>query len=258
MIRASFTVMIAAAIGASAASAADIKVISANGVGEVIANTREKFETDSHHTLTFTVAGPGEIRRRVIAGEAFDVIIAPRDASEEFMKLGKIVPGTQLALARINFGLAVADYGPKPDVSTPEALKRVLLAAKTVIITDPTLGAISSEHFLDVLDKLGIIDQMKNKLVLHQDSDHGRRVAQGQADLGVQAEHEIRCTKGATFLDYPAALQRTIVLIGGISTSASDFAAAKSYLAFITGPEAATSYKAHCLRPPTPIGPTRP
>lgn len=258
MIRASFAAIIAAAVSLSAAAAADIRVIAANGMGRVVADTKAKFEATSRHTLTFIVAEPGEIRRRVAAGEAFDVIIAPRDMSEEFIKLGKIVPGTTVALVRINFGLAMAADKLRPDVSTPEALKQMLLGATTVIITDPATGAISSVHFMEVLNRLGIAEQMKDKLVLHPDGElHARRVASGQADLAVQAEHEIRCARGAAFLDYPAAFQRTVVLTGGVGTSATDFAAAKSYLAAISGPEATTAYGAHCLRPPVPIAPVR-
>jgi molybdate transport system substrate-binding protein len=244
---------IATAVSISAVSGADIKVISANGMGKVITDTRAKFEATSRHTLTVTVASPGEVRSRVLAGESFDVIIVPRDISDELLKMNYIVPGTVVALMRINFGLAVESSGLKPDVNTPEALKRTLLDAKSVIITDPATGAISGVHFVEVLNKLGITDQMKDKLVLHPDGDsHARRVAQGQADLGVQAEHEIRCTRGVAFLDYPAALQRTFALTGGVGRSASDFAAAKSYLAFITGPETATAYTANCLVPPAP------
>ena len=251
--RALFAVGIAAAVSVSGVSAADIKVISANGMGRVITDTRAKFEAASRHTLTLTVAAPGEVRRRVLAGEAFDVIIVPRDMSDELVKLDYIVPGTAVALIRINFGLAVDSSARRPDVRTPEALKRTLLEAKTVIITDPATGAISSVHFMEVLNTLGIADQMKGKLVLHPDGNsHARRVAQGQADLGVQAEHEIRCARGVTFLDYPAALQRTFALMGGVGRSTSDFAAAKSYLAFLTGPETTTAYTAHCLSPPAP------
>jgi hypothetical protein len=65
----------------------------------------------------------------------------------------------------------------------------------------------------------------------------------------VQAEHQIRCVKGATFLAYPAAFQRPIVFMGGIDAAAKDAVAARAYLAFMTGSEAATTYTAHCLTP---------
>ena len=155
--------MALAACLATASQAAEIRVISANGMREVLAETHAKFEADTRHQLTITVVETGEIRKRVLAGENFDVIMVPRDVSDEFEKAGKIVPGSAVQLIRVNFGLAVPNDGPRPDVSTPEALKRTLLAAKTVLITDPATGGISGVHFMEVLGKLGIADEMKGR-----------------------------------------------------------------------------------------------
>jgi molybdate transport system substrate-binding protein len=251
-------VIVAVAIAMSAIStslipashAAEIKVISANGMREVIAETKAQFEAATGHRLTVTVVETGEIRRRVLGGEAFDVIMVPKPVAEEFEGQGKIVPGSTVALIRVNFGLAVASDGPRPEVSTPDDLKRTFLAAKTVLITDPKTGGISGVHLMEVLDKLGITEEMKDKLVPSTGGQfHAQRVVSGEADLAVQAEHEIRCTRGATFLPYPAVFQRTIVFLGGVSTSSKVAEAAKSYLAFVTGPNAMTAIKAHCLTP---------
>jgi molybdate transport system substrate-binding protein len=234
----------------SVSHAAEIKVISANGMREVIADTKAQFEASTGHRLTITVVETGEIRRRVLAGETYDVIMVPKPVAEEFEGRGKIVPGSTVALIRVNFGLAVASDGPRPEVGTPEELKRTFLAAKTVLITDPKTGGISGVHLMEVIDKLGITEEMKNKLVPSPGGGfHAKRVVSGEADLAVQAEHEIRCTRGATFLPYPAAFQRTIVFLGGVTTASKDAEAAKSYLAFITGPNAMTAIRAHCLTP---------
>lgn len=250
--------IVAAAIAMSAMStndisgshAAEIKVISANGMREVIADTKAQFEATTGHRLAVTVVETGEIRRRVLGGEAFDVIMVPKSTTEEFEERGKMVPGSSVALIRVDFGLAVASDGPRPEVGTPEDLKRTLLAAKTVVITDPKTGGISGVHLMEVLDKLGIAEQMKNKLVPSTGGSlHARRVVSGEADLAVQAEHEIRCVRGATFLPFPAVFQRTIVFLGGVATDSKNVDAAKSYLAFITGPNAMTAIKAHCLTP---------
>ena len=84
-----------------------------------------------------------------------------------------------------------------------------------MLITDPATGGISGVHLMEVLDKLGIADEMKSRLVPQPGGGfHAERVVKGEADLAVQAEHEIRCVKGATFLPYPAVFQRTIVFIG--------------------------------------------
>ena len=239
---------LAVILGTAMSQAAEVRVISANGMRDVIAETKAKFEAASKHRLTITVVETGEIRRRVLAGETFDVIMVPNNTSDEFEKAGKIVPGSAVQLVHVDFGLAVATDGPRPDVSTPEALKRTLLAAKTVVITDPATGGISGVHFMEVLGKLGITDEMKSRLVPQSAAGaHARRVVSGEADLAVQAEHEIRCVRGATFLPYPVAFQRTTRFIGSVGAAAGDVAAAKDYLAFITGPETATAITAHCL-----------
>jgi molybdate transport system substrate-binding protein len=235
---------------ATSAGAAEIKVISANGMREVIADTKAAFEKASGHTLNVTVVETGTIRKRVLAGEAFDVIMVPSNASEVFVKEGKQAAGAVPAI-RVNFGLAVRDGGPKPDVSTADALKKTFLDAKAVLITDPSTGGISGVHLMEVLSKLGIADAMKPKLKRFSGGGfHAERVVKGEADLAVQAEHEIRCTKGAAFLDYPKEFQRTIVFMAGIGTASSDAKAAQSYIDFIkTGAQAAAAIKAHCLTP---------
>ena len=234
----------------AAGDAAEIKVISANGMREVITETKAKFDAVSGHRLIITVVETGEIRRRVLGGEQYDVIMVPKATADDFEKQGKMVPGSGVQLIRVNFGLAVAADGPRPETSTPEDLKRVFLAARTVLITDPKTGGISGVHLMEVLDKLGITEQMKDKLVPNPGGGfHAARVVKGEADLAVQAEHEIRCVRGATFLPYPPQFQRTIVFIGGIGAATKETEAAKSYLSFITGPEALTSIRAHCLTP---------
>src|SRR6185503_20701475 len=80
--------------------AAEIRVISANGMRDVIAQTKAEFERNTRHRLTVTVTETGSIRRRVLAGEAFDVIIAPREATDAFEQAGKLRPGTAVALVR--------------------------------------------------------------------------------------------------------------------------------------------------------------
>ena len=161
----------------------------------------------------------GAIRKRVLGGEAFDVIMVPSDVSDAFLKANRVTAGSQAPLIRVNFGLAVRADAPRPDTSTPDALRKTFLAAKRVLITDPATGGISGVHLMEVLNKLGIAEEMKDKLVPNRGSGHhAERVVKGEADLAVQAEHEIRCVPGAAFLDYPKDLQRSIVFIGGVGS----------------------------------------
>jgi molybdate transport system substrate-binding protein len=176
--------------------------------------------------------------------------MVPSDASDAFLKANRITAGSAAPLIRVNFGLAVRADVPRPDTSTPDALRKTFLAAKRVLITDPSTGGISGVHLMEVLNKLGIVEAMKDKLVPNRGSGHHAvRVVKGEADLAVQAEHEIRCVPGAAFLDYPKDLQRSIVFIGGVGSATTDAAAAKTYLNFVTGPEVAPVIKAKCLSP---------
>lgn len=237
-------------VTATAAQAAEIKVISANGMREVIAETKGRFEAASGHRLNVTVIETGAIRKRVLGGEAFDVIMVPSDVADEFLKANRSTAGTQAPLIRVNFGLAVRADAPRPDTSTPDALRKTFLAAKRVLITDPATGGISGVHLMEVLNKLAIADAMKDRLVPNRGSGHhAERIVKGEADLAVQAEHEIRCVPGAAFLDYPKELQRTIVFIGSTGAAATDASAAKAYLDFLRGPDVAAVIKAKCLSP---------
>src|SRR5262245_63506055 len=137
----------AGAIGLSLAGthalAAEIKVISANGPRQVLADITGTFESATGHKLAITVIETGEIRQRILIGARYDVIILPSATADELAKLGKIVAGTMLPIIRTSFGMAVRAGEPKPDVSSADAFKRSLLAAKTILITDPSTGGIS-------------------------------------------------------------------------------------------------------------------
>ncbi len=257
---------IAAAIGISlsvtsqgaGALAAEIKVISANGPRAVLADLTGKFESATGHKLAITIIETGEIRHRILSGAIYDVIILPTGTAEELAKLGKIVAGTMTPVVRTSFGMAVRAGERQPDVGSAEAFKRSLLAAKSILITDPSTGGISGVHFMSVLERLGIADEMKPKLVLNRGSGyHAERVAKGEADLAVQAEHEIRCVPGIDFVPYPAEFQRTVSFAAGVGADAkqaagyhgTENAPARSFIQFLRGPEAAAVIKAKCLQP---------
>ncbi len=233
----------------SGAQSACVRVISAIGMRDVIADLTSDFAAASGHTLAATAVETGEIKRRVLAGEPFDVIVAPRGAVEEFEKQGRVASGA-VPLARVNFGLAVRADGAPPDTRTPEALRRTFLAAERVLITDPATGGISGVHLMAVLDALGITDAMQAKLVpLRGGGSHAARVVNREGDLAVQAEHEIRAVEGARFLDYPAEFRRGAVFMGGVATAAANPAAGATFIALMRGPQAAAAIKARGLTP---------
>lgn len=231
------------------AEPADVRIISAVGMRDVIADIKAGFEAACGRRLNATAVETGEIRRRVLAGEPFDVIIVPRSTAEDLQKHGKMAAGA-VPLVRVNFGLAVRAGGAMPDTRTPEALERTLLAARRVLITDPAIGGISGVHFMEVLEALGIAGAMTGKLVPQRGgSSHAERVVSGEADLAVQAEHEIRAVEGAAFLAYPREFQRSVVFVAGIAPASADPAAAKAFITFMQGREAIAAIRARRLAP---------
>jgi molybdate transport system substrate-binding protein len=250
MIRTLPPAIVAMLLGLAPAHAVEIKVISANGMREVINETKATFEKVSGHTLTVTVVETGAIKQRVLGSETFDVIVVPSDVTGQFAQAGKIAVGSQVRLVILNFGLAVRADAPRPDTSTADGLRKTFLAANRVLITDPATGGISGVHLMEVLSKLGIAEQMKDRLVLNRGtSHHAERVVKGEADLAVQADSEIRCVPGAAFVEYPKEFQRAVVFIGGIGMASADADSARAYLRFLTGPEVAPVIKAKCLLP---------
>jgi molybdate transport system substrate-binding protein len=236
-------------ISAHSSHAAEIKVISANGPRAVLTELTPKFESASGHKLAITVTETGEIKQRILSGAVYDVVILPATTAEELAKLGKIVADTMMPVIRTGFGMAVRAGEAKPDVGSADAFKRSLLAAKSILITDPATGGISGVHFMSVLERLGIVEEMMPKLVLNRGSGyHAERVAKGEADLAVQAEHEIRCIPGIDFVPYPAEFQRTVGFTAGIGLTAEN-APARQFIQFLRGAEALSVIKAKCLQP---------
>jgi molybdate transport system substrate-binding protein len=231
------------------AHAAEIKVISANGPRAVLAELTPKFESASGHKLAITITETGEIKQRILSGGVYEVVILPATTAEELAKLGKIITNTMMPIIRTSFGMAVRTGEAKPDVGSADAFKRSLLAAKSILITDPATGGISGVHFMSVLERLGIVEEMRPKLVLNRGSGyHAERVAKGEADLAIQAEHEIRCVPGIDFVPYPAEFQRTVGFAAGIGVTAEN-APARQFIQFLRGPEALSVIKAKCLQP---------
>ena len=148
-----------------AAEAAELKVLSALGMQAVMEDLGPKFERTAGHKLVITFAPLGGVVKRVQDGETGDVVMIPQSGIESLAKDGKVVVGTETVLARSGLGVAVRKGAPKPDISSPEALKRTLLAAKSISYGDPALGGASALHFAKVLDRLGIADEMKSKTV---------------------------------------------------------------------------------------------
>ena len=241
-------------VGGIAAQAAEIKVLSANGMREVMEDLGPKFERATGHKLAITYANLGAIVKRLQGGETADVVITPQEGIDGFVKDGKADAGNVTALARTGTGVVVRKGAPKPDISSPEALKRTLLAAKSINYADPASGGASGIHFAKVLDRLGIANEMKPKTIYAKDTaDTGVQIANGKAEIGVGQLQQLMSVAGIEIVGLlPGDLQDTIVFTAAIMAGAKDAEASKALVNFLRTPEAAAVIKAKGMEPATP------
>src|SRR6185436_20067295 len=115
----------------SATEAAELKVLSASALKPVLPELAEAFRRDSGHSVTLAFATAGEVEKRLLAGEALDVVVVTDIAAEKLTGQGLIPQGASSVVARVDVGIGVREGAPKPDIGTTEALKQALLGAKS-------------------------------------------------------------------------------------------------------------------------------
>ncbi len=240
-------------VGGIAAQAAEVKVLSSNAMQEIMEDLGPKFERATGHKLAITFGILGAVVKRVQGGESADVVIIPRQGIDGFVKDGKAAAGNVTALARMGLSVAVRKGASKPDISSPEAFKRTLLAAKSITYANPTGGGAAGIHVAKVLDRLGIANEMKSKTVFPKSGLVGVLVADGEAEIAVHhLERLIRVAGIEIVGPLPGDLQVFDVFAAAIMAGARDAAASKALVNFLRTPEAAVVIKANGMEPATP------
>ena len=233
-----------AAGAASSATAAEIKVLTAGAFKQVLVALVPDFEKQTGHKVTVDNETVGALTKRIEGGEAFDVAVLTPGAVKELAAKGKLVEGSASTLARVGVGVRVKAGAPAPDISSVEAFKRALLAAKSVAYIDPASGGSSGIYVAGLLDKLGIADQVKPKAKLKKGGYVADLIASGEAELGIHQISEIVPVKEVTLIGpLPAEIQNYTVYAAGIGAGAKDAEAAKALIKALTGPAAAAVLK---------------
>ena len=203
----------------------EVNVLCANGMRDTMRGLHQQLESATGQKVTMTFDEAGNLRRRLQANPAGDVIILPRIVLDQVSADGKIAPGTTVDLARTEIGVGLRTGGPKPDVSSADGLKRALLAASVIVITDPASGGVTGVHMADVFQRLGIADQIKPKLKLNTGGYNAEFVAKGEADMAFQLANEVRAVPGIEFIPLPTPFQRVFVFSAALGAAASESAA---------------------------------
>jgi amidase len=191
--------------------------------------------------------GSTSIEMRLAAGEAIDVVIVADASLEQLIKNHRIVPGTRVDLARSAIGMAVRKGAPKPDISSVEALRRTLLAAKSIAYSASVSGLyLATELF----QRLGVADQVLPKSRRIESERVGAVVARGEAEIGFQQISELLPEPGIDFVGpLPAEVQRVTVFSAGIGAAARNPDAARSLIKFLASPAAIPAIRESALEP---------
>jgi len=230
-------------VPATPAHAAEIKVFCTNGVRAVVEELIPKFEKTTGHKVVISFEPSTQIKKRIDAGEPFDLAMLTTVLVDEEVKAGKLVANTRAFIARSGLGLSIRSGSKKPDITTVDAFKKALLAAKSV--TYATQGA-SAAPFEALVAKLGITDQMKPKYKLRETAAQvGEAVASGAVELGVAPVSEILPVKGVELAGpFPKEVQSYVQLAGAVGANAKEKDAANKLLTFVVFPSNDAVYKA--------------
>jgi molybdate transport system substrate-binding protein len=248
-------VALAAAVGTANAAeikTAEIKAFISTAIKSVTDELLPPFERTSGDTINAIYAPPGALLRRFAAGEPGDIFLTGSEAIDQLIGEGKVLPG-RTDLATTGIGICVRKGAPKPDVSTPAAFKRALLAAASVAYVAPSGGSVTGPHIEAMFKKLGIAEQMAAKTKFAAGGPNGRvsvLVASGDAEIGLQQVSELLSNPDVDVIGMlPGDLQQITIYSAGITTSAKAADAARALIKALAAPSAKPIFKSKGLDP---------
>ena len=229
------------------AKAAEITVLSTQATEKSYGELIPQFEKATGHTVKISYTGTLDAKKRIAAGEFFDVLIMASPEIDAFVATGTLAPGSRVDLAKSGVGIGVKAGAPKPDISTPEALKKTLLAAQSIgYSTGP-----SGNYVIGLFDRMGIADQIKPKLKQTPTGVFvGTITASGEVEIGIQQVSEMSQYPGVDYVGpLPGDTQKMTIFTSGIAANAKQPEAAKALVKFTTSPSAAEAYKKRGMEP---------
>jgi molybdate transport system substrate-binding protein len=229
------------------AAAAELTVISGNGARTAVSELAARFERASGHKVDIRFHVNPEAKRRIEAGERFDVAILNPPVLDDLIRQGRVLGDTRAVLGRSGIGVGMREGAPRPDISTVAAFKRTLLSAKSVAY--PGEGA-SGRYFAALVDRLGMSEEMKPKMRPLPAEYTVEAIARGEADLVVVVASRIAGVPGVQLVGgIPRELQTWIGFTAGVASGAKEPEAARAMLNFFTSPDAAAVLKASGVEP---------
>src|SRR3954469_10419296 len=234
------------AVAGSPATAADISVFTTGAPSAVLKVLAVAFARDTGNHVEFTVGTPGVLQSKLAAGAAPDLVVAPAPVIEKLEETGTLKAGSRVDLARVGVGVVVREGAPKPDISSTDAVRTMLLAAKSIVHTSPDGSGFAGKAVARMLEQMGISDAIKLKLTIMQAIDGGvDLVAKGKAEVGLFNISEILPVQGVALVGpLPPTVQSYIVFAAALHAGSRSQGPAQAFVKLATDPATRAQWSA--------------
>jgi molybdate transport system substrate-binding protein len=236
---------------APCALATDLKLITTFNIRPALDELKPAFEKTSEATIVFQSQGAAATRSLVEGGATGDIVIGSRSMLDELMSDGRLKPGSIADIAHSSVGVVVRQGASRPDISTDEKLRKVLLEATSIVYPDPSKGSLGGNYFSALIGQWGVASQINAKaLLVAGGSPAAQAVADGKAQIGLNQIAEMSDVHGVVFLSpLPPSLTRKIVMSAALLKDSRQEALAGALIKFLSSPNAAAALKAHGMEP---------
>jgi molybdate transport system substrate-binding protein len=241
---------------ALASAQVEVRVFVGGAMTGPVREAGDAFAMNAGHSMVYVSDTTGALQKRLASGERADVIVATSIAIEALQKDNRVVPGSRVDLARALIGVGVRAGAPSPDLSTPDTFRAALLKARSVAYVNPAAGGTSGTYFEGLLQRMGIADAMKPKIVYRtQGSEVAAAVASGEAEIGITFTSELRPNPGVHVAGtLPAEIQLPTIYAAAVVTTAANVEVARAFLRALAGAEGRAAVAKAGLEPIGPPG----
>jgi molybdate transport system substrate-binding protein len=242
--------MIVTLFSANATRAQEVTLVAPGGMRCAMDRIAPDFEHKTGHAVKVTIGSGGTTHQQVVHGEPFDVPIV-QPPYQDVIDSGNVVSKSETPLATVPIVVVVRKGDPKPDISSPDAVKRLLLAAKAISYPDGAggLGGAAGVSFDQTLMKLGIFDDMKPKVKRVKGVSLMQLLTNGDIDFAISFSSEINDPGVEVVGPLPKEISTPTSLVGFVSAHSKSPEAAKALLTYLSSPDAAIAYKACGMKP---------
>jgi molybdate transport system substrate-binding protein len=229
------------------ATAAELEIIAGGSITGLLNQLGPKFEQTSGHKLVIHFDSTPNIIARVNSGTPFDLAIVPVDVFGNADARAHFAPGPTIDIARVGYGIAIRTGAPRPDVSTPDALKKTLLGASSIALVP---ASAAGAYVTKVFERLGIGEEMKARTKAQAGPPQiAPAVAKGEAELGVFLTNVLIAPGVELAGPFPAELQQELRFTAAVAADSKEADAAKALIDYLRTPEAAAAIRAAGMIP---------